>query len=54
MSIINLMPLVLGEHINFITNRYRVNLKAYAYIYKWLGGVAILKGLVYIMAAVSL
>jgi hypothetical protein len=54
MSIINLMPLVLGEHINFIANRCGVNLKAYTYMYKWLRGVVILKGLVYIMAAVSL
>jgi hypothetical protein len=52
--IINLMPLVLREYINFIINRCRVNLKVYTYIYKWLRGVAILKGLVYIVAAVSL
>jgi hypothetical protein len=53
-SIINLMPLILREHINFITNSYRVRLRVYAYIYKWLGGVAILKGLLYIVVAVSL
>jgi hypothetical protein len=53
-STINLMPLILREYINFVANRYRVNLKAYAYMYKWLRGVAILKGLVYIVAAVLL
>ena len=54
MSIINLMPLVLGEHINYIANRYRVRLRVYTYIYKWLRGVAILEGLVHIVAAVLL
>jgi hypothetical protein len=48
------MPLVLREYINFIINYYRVNLRVYAYIYKWLKGVTIFKGLVYIVTAVLL
>ena len=54
MFIINLIPLVLREYINFVANHYRVSLKAYTYIYKWLRGVAILKGLIYIVAAILL
>jgi len=34
MFIINLIPLVLKEYINFIINRYKISLKAYTYIYK--------------------
>ena len=50
-STINLILLALGEHMNFVTNYYRVSLRAYIYIYKWLGRVAILEGLVHIVAA---
>ena len=53
MSIINLMPLVLGEYINFVVNRCGVSLRVYTYIYKWLRGVAILEGLVHMVVAVS-
>jgi hypothetical protein len=53
MSTINLMPLVLGEHMNFVANRCGVSLRAYAHMHEWLGGVAILEGLVHVVAAVS-
>jgi hypothetical protein len=52
MLIINLVPLALGEHMNFVANRCEVSFRAYAYIHKWLGRVAILERLVYIIAAV--
>jgi hypothetical protein len=54
MSTINLMPLVLGEYINFVANSCRVCLRAYTYIHKWLRGVAILEGLLHAVVAVSL
>ena len=54
MSIINLTPLLLRAQMNLITSRCRIRLSAYARIHRWLGRVAIVKGLIYTAAAISL
>ncbi|XTI90841.1 hypothetical protein V2W45_1241668, partial [Cenococcum geophilum] len=54
MSTINLTPLSLGAQINLITSRYGIRLSTYAQIHRWLGRVAIVKGLIYTAAAISL
>jgi hypothetical protein len=52
-SIINLMPLSLGAHMNLIASYCGISLGAYASIHRWLGWVAIVEGLVHTIAAVS-
>jgi hypothetical protein len=49
-----LIPLSLGGHMNLIANHYGIRLDSYARIYRWLGRVAIVQGLVHTAAAVSL
>jgi hypothetical protein len=54
MSIINLMPLSLGGHMNLIASRCGIRLGAYSRTHRWLGRVAIVEGLIHTVAAVSL
>ena len=51
--IINLVPLALREYINLVARFYGVKLNVYASIYKWLKRVVIVKGLIYLIAALS-
>jgi hypothetical protein len=51
--IINLILLALREHINVVASWYRLSLRAFVYIYKWLGIVALVKGLVYIIVGAA-
>jgi len=51
--IINLVPLALREYINLVARFYGVKLNVYASIYKWLKRVVIIKGLIYLIAALS-
>jgi len=53
-SIINLIPLSVGAYMNFLTNAYGIRLGVYGRIHRWLGRVAVVEGLVYAIAAVSL
>jgi hypothetical protein len=52
MSTINLVPLTLGEHMNFVANCCGVSLGAYSRMHEWIGLVAILEGLIHAVAAV--
>jgi predicted ferric reductase len=54
MFIIILMPLSLGGNMNLIVNYCGIGLDAYARMHRWLGGVAIVQGLIHTAAAVSL
>ena len=53
-SIINLIPLSIGAHMNFLTNACGIRLGVYGRIHRWLGRVAVVEGLVHAIAAVSL
>ena len=53
-SIINLIPLSAGAHMNFLTNACGIRLDVYGRIHRWLGRVAVIEGLVHTIAAVSL
>lgn len=44
---------MLREHINLVANFYKVKLKAYTSMHKWLRRVVIAKGLIYLVAAIS-
>jgi hypothetical protein len=54
MSIIILIPLLLGGYMNLIANHCGIRLGSYTRIHRWLERVAIVQGLVYTAAAVSL
>jgi hypothetical protein len=53
-SIINLIPLSLGSHMNLIASCYGISLGTYGRIHRWLGRVAIVEGLIHTAAAASL
>jgi predicted ferric reductase len=54
MSVINLVPLALGGHMNFIASRCRIRPQNYERMHRWVGKVAILEGLIHsVMAALS-
>ncbi|KIW79846.1 hypothetical protein Z517_06461 [Fonsecaea pedrosoi CBS 271.37] len=53
-SIINLIPLFGGAHMNFLTNACGIRLDVYRRIHRWLGRVAVVEGLVHVIAGVSL
>lgn len=52
LSVINLMPLALGSHMNFIASRCRIRPQSYERMHRWVGKVAIVEGLIHsVMAA---
>jgi hypothetical protein len=51
--IINLIPLSLGANINPIVSYCSVGLPTYAKLHRWLGRVAIIEGLIHVVAAAS-
>lgn len=53
LCIINLVPLALGEHMNFVASFCGVRLSAYASLHEWLGRVVIAEGLIHSVAAIS-
>lgn len=54
MSVINLVPLALGSHMNLIASWWRIRPQSYERMHRWVGKVAILEGLIHsVMAAVS-
>ncbi|EXJ56217.1 uncharacterized protein A1O5_12673 [Cladophialophora psammophila CBS 110553] len=53
-SIINIIPLSLGAHMNLLANVCGIRLGAYGRIHRWLGRVAIVEGLIHTATAVSL
>ncbi|KAI9855644.1 MAG: hypothetical protein M1813_009690 [Trichoglossum hirsutum] len=53
MSTINLMPLSLGGHMNFVASRCGIKLESYGRIHRWLGRAAIAESLVHVAAAAS-
>ena len=53
-SIINLIPLSGGAHMNFLANACGIRLDVYGRIHRWLGRIAVVEGLVHVIAAVSL
>ena len=51
-STITLIPLLLGGYISLIVSYCGISLRTYSRIYRWLGRVVIIKGLIYIVAAI--
>ena len=54
LSVINLMPLTAGSHMNLIANSCGIRLGAYRRMHRWIGRVAAAEGLVHTAARVSL
>ena len=52
-SIVNLMPLPLGGHMNLIASRCGISLEAYVSIHRWLAMAGIVEGLVHTAIAAS-
>lgn len=53
MSVINLMPLALGGHMNFIASRCKIRPHTYERIHRWVAKVAIVEGLLHSSMAVA-
>ncbi|KAI9772408.1 MAG: hypothetical protein M1840_000611 [Geoglossum simile] len=53
MSIINLMPLALGSHMNLVVNRCGLGPESYGRMHRWLGRVAIIEGFVHSTVAAT-
>ena len=54
LSVINLIPLAPGAHMNLIANSCGVRLDAYGRIHRWMGRVAIVEGLIHTATNLSL
>lgn len=53
MSTINLIPLSLGHHINFIFDRCGIKSKDYGRIHRWLGRAAVVEGFMHSVVAAT-
>ncbi|CAK7237495.1 hypothetical protein SBRCBS47491_009996, partial [Sporothrix bragantina] len=54
LSLANLVPLFLGSQMNSVANVLGLRLRAYSRMHRWLGRVAVVEGLVHMIAAVVL
>jgi hypothetical protein len=54
MSVINLIPLLLGSRMNLVASYCGISLGTYGRAHRWLGRVAIAEGLIHTAAAVSM
>ncbi|KAH7019626.1 hypothetical protein EDB80DRAFT_870257 [Ilyonectria destructans] len=52
-SVVNLVPLFPGGQMNIIASRYRLSLRAYARMHRWMGSVAVAEGLLHVTVSVS-
>jgi hypothetical protein len=52
MSVINLVPLALGGHMNFIVSRCKIGPQSYERMHRWVGKVAIVQGLIHSIGTV--
>jgi hypothetical protein len=54
LSTVNLVPLVLGSHMNSIVNGCGLGYDAYGTIHRWTGWVTVVDGLIHVVLAVIL
>lgn len=54
LALANLVPLFLGGQINSVANAVGLRLRAYSRLHRWLGRVAVVEGLIHMIAAVTL
>lgn len=52
-SVVNIVPQFLGGRLNIVLNQCGIGLKAYTRMHRWLGRVAIVQGLIHVIAALA-
>ena len=52
LTIVNLVPLSLGSHMNSIVSSCGLGYESYNAIHRWLGRVAVIEGLIHVIFAV--
>ena len=52
LSTVNLIPLALGSHMNFIVSRCGLGYEGYSAIYRWIRWVAVIEGVIHVILAV--
>jgi hypothetical protein len=52
LSIVNLVPLALGSHMNSIVSSCGLGYEAYNAIHRWMGRVAVIEGVIHVILAV--
>jgi DMSO/TMAO reductase YedYZ heme-binding membrane subunit len=52
LSLVNLIPLALGSHMNSVVSCYGLGYKAYSAIHRWMGQVAVIEGVIHMILAV--
>jgi ABC-type proline/glycine betaine transport system permease subunit len=49
---VNLVPLALGSHMNSIVSSCGLGYEAYNAIYRWIGRVAVIEGVIHVILAI--
>jgi DMSO/TMAO reductase YedYZ heme-binding membrane subunit len=52
LSLVNLIPLALGSHMNSVVSCCGLGYEAYSAIHRWIGRVAVIEGVIHVILAV--